>query len=117
MSQFIYVGKPEISDAVQKILFDKGYYWLSGGKTVQFTHAEALTLEEGSIKYLSKFNAEWLNKNDYKEISLREVCALPNVETVQVGGYVAAVSANEVVACNVHFSYELIKEIVGRMKS
>ena len=76
-------GIKEINEAVQKVLFEKGYEWPDGG--VDFRHQEGAGVATGfydtkPFKHIvtvrEPMNEHW---KDHKEITFRELCELPPV--------------------------------------
>ena len=77
------MGIKEINEAVQKVLFEKGYEWADGG--VDFRHQEGAGVATGfydtkPFKHIvtvrEPMNEHW---KDHKEITFRELCELPPV--------------------------------------
>lgn len=71
---------PEISEAVQKYLFSKGYIWADGVKNIQHTSSKYLQIGLGTKHYITQTATEpW----DCKIISLHEV---PDV-SLEINGH------------------------------
>ena len=77
------MGNKEINKAVQKVLFDKGYSWLSSGFITKHTRIGIGInfFDDRPSGHLVNINdpsdAAWKN---FKEITFRELCELPDVD-------------------------------------
>jgi len=73
-------GNKQINEAVQKVLFEKGYVW-QDGKSNKRSFSGVTYLEEdgsllhGDVKYADKVRVE----EGYKELTFRELFELPPV--------------------------------------
>ena len=70
------MGIKEINGAVQKVLLDKEYKWSKGNAPLpsRWVEAEYLVIEGKNV-----FWSIDCDKNNYREITFRELCELPPV--------------------------------------
>jgi len=111
MDVTIDVTNPAISEAIQKVLFEKGYLWIGTKDRVSELNDRYINvrLEQGLL--IKGYN-EPLNKL----VSITEVLEYL-VNNIKVGDYVASITKDSVKAYNATLSYDLVKEIISRMRA
>jgi len=121
MKKFVIVPTPEISEAVQKLLFAKGFRWDDNHpNSVQNTKEYCLYLyDDGTICYSAEYYIPTARKDGWSEISLHELSKIDVREPIiKIGNYnvIFDNSGNSIKANNVTFTYELVQQIIAQMK-
>ena len=75
----IRVNNPEECEKIQKRLFELGFYWFQGEKTVQHTHSVALFMSTDKITKVDSDCGNFFEDHEFMEITMKDL--FPEEET------------------------------------